>query len=129
MVAEKLGIPKNSIQRARAAMVFLLERMAEEGHVFAPFGYLEHQFGAGLEMDPQLAAQAVEELVETGELMAEDLGGDGNRAIYLRRLHDAETAVAERMRRLTQGRPMGRAGGGRARGAAGAGGRGARAAD
>ena len=49
-------------------MVFLLERMAEEGHVFAPFGYLEHQFGAGLEMDPQLAAQAVEELVETGEL-------------------------------------------------------------
>jgi len=109
MVAEKLGIPKNSIQRARAAMVFLLERMAEEGHVFAPFGYLEHQFGAGLEMDPQLAAQAVEELVETGELMAEDLGGDGNRAIYLRRLHDAETAVAERMRRLTQGRPMGRA--------------------
>ncbi len=109
MVAEKLGIPKNSIQRARAAVVFLLERMAEEGHVFAPFGYLEHQFGAALEMDPQLAAQAVEELVETGELVAEDLGGDGNRAIYLRRLHDAETAVAERMRRLTQGRPMGRA--------------------
>jgi len=41
-VAEKLGIPKNSIQRARAAAVFLLERMAGEGHVFAPFGYLEH---------------------------------------------------------------------------------------
>ncbi len=57
MVAEKLGIPRNSIQRARAAVVYLLERMAEEGHVFAPFGYLEHQFGTGLEMDPQLAAR------------------------------------------------------------------------
>ena len=108
-VAEKLGIPKNSIQRARAAAVYLLERMAGEGHVFAPFGYLEHQFAAALEMDPQLAARAVEELVETGELVATDLGGDGNRAIYLRRLHDAETAVAERMQRLTRGRPMGRA--------------------
>ena len=43
-VAEKLGIPRNSIQRARAAMLYLLERMADEGHVFAPFGYLEHQF-------------------------------------------------------------------------------------
>ncbi len=30
-VAEKLGIPRNSIQRARAAMLYLLERMADEG--------------------------------------------------------------------------------------------------
>jgi exodeoxyribonuclease V alpha subunit len=54
-VAEKLGIPRNSIQRARAAMLYLLERMADEGHVFAPFGYLEHQFQSGLEMEPELA--------------------------------------------------------------------------
>ena len=54
-VAEKLGIPRNSIQRARAAMIYLLERMADEGHVFAPFGYLEHQFQSALEMDPELA--------------------------------------------------------------------------
>jgi exodeoxyribonuclease V alpha subunit len=109
LMAEKLGIPKNSIQRARAAVIFLLERMAEEGHVFAPFGYLEHQFASGLEMDPQLAAQAVDELAEEREVVAEELGADGERAIYLRRLHEAETAVAERLRRLTQGRPMGRA--------------------
>src|SRR5262249_47178622 len=108
-VAEKLGIPKNSIQRARAAIVFLLERMADEGHVFAPSGYLEHQFASELEMDPQLAARAIEELAESGELSAETLGEEGNRAIYLRRLHDAETAVATRMLRLTRGRPMGRA--------------------
>ena len=36
-VAQKLGIPHNSIQRARAALLYLLERMAEDGHVFAPF--------------------------------------------------------------------------------------------
>jgi exodeoxyribonuclease V alpha subunit len=109
LMGERLGIPKNSIQRARAAVVFLLEKMAEEGHVFAPFGYLEHQFASGLEMDPQLAAQAVDELAEKGEIVAEELGGDGERAVYLRRLHEAETAVAGRLRRLTQGRPMGRA--------------------
>ena len=33
MVAAKLGIPKNSNERARAAILFLLERMGEEGHV------------------------------------------------------------------------------------------------
>ncbi len=107
-VAEKLGIPRNSIQRARAAIVYLLERMADEGHVFAPFGYLEHQFVSELEMDPQLAAPAVEELAASGELSAEGLGDDGNRAIYLRRLYEAETAVAARIQQLTRGRPMGR---------------------
>src|SRR6266478_5036108 len=65
-VAEKLGIPRNSIQRARAALVYLLERMAEEGHVFAPFDYLEHQFRAALEMEPDLAGQALGELSESG---------------------------------------------------------------
>ena len=48
-LAEKLGIPRNSIQRARAAILFLLERMAEEGHVYVPFPYLESQFRDGLE--------------------------------------------------------------------------------
>src|SRR5690242_6937016 len=50
-VAEKLGIPRNSIQRARGAVVYLLERMADEGHVYVPFEYFEHQFQSGLEMD------------------------------------------------------------------------------
>jgi exodeoxyribonuclease V alpha subunit len=108
-VAQRLGVPRNSIQRARAAVIFLLERMAEEGHVFAPFGYLEHQFGTGLEMDPALAADAVTELSRKGEVVAEDVGDEDDRAIYLRRLHDAETSVATRLKLLTQGRPMGRA--------------------
>jgi exodeoxyribonuclease V alpha subunit len=108
-VAEKLGIPKNSIQRARGAAVYLLERMAEEGHVFAPLGYLEHQFRSGLEMEPGLVADAIAELAESGEIVSEEVGGDGERAVYLRRLYDAEVNVARMLRRLTQARPMGRA--------------------
>ncbi|HXZ88602.1 MAG TPA: ATP-dependent RecD-like DNA helicase [Candidatus Binataceae bacterium] len=106
-VAEKLGIPRNSIQRARAAMVYLLERMAEEGHVFAPFGYLENQFRMALEMEPDLAADALRELTESGDLVAETV--DDHPAVYLKRLHEAETTVAERIRALSAGRPMGEA--------------------
>jgi exodeoxyribonuclease V alpha subunit len=104
-VAEKLGIPRNSIQRARAALVYLLERMAEEGHVFAPFGYLEHQFRAALEMEPELAGQALGELSESGEVVSETV--DDYPAVYLKRLHEAEVTVADRIRLLTAGRPMG----------------------
>jgi exodeoxyribonuclease V alpha subunit len=104
-VAEKLGIPRNSIQRARAAMIFMLERMADEGHVFAPFGYLEHQFQSALEMDPELARTALDELVASGEIVAEDV--DGAPTVYLKRLHEAEVVVADRVRLLVAGRPMG----------------------
>ena len=50
-IAEKLGIPRNSVQRARAAIVYLLERMSDDGHVYAPREYLEEQFASGLEME------------------------------------------------------------------------------
>jgi exodeoxyribonuclease V alpha subunit len=106
-VAEKLGIPRSSIQRARAAMLYLLERMADEGHVFAPFGNLQHQFESELQMEPELAQQALEELIASGEIVADDV--DGAPTVYLKRLHDAETVVTERIRMLVAGRPMGSA--------------------
>jgi exodeoxyribonuclease V alpha subunit len=105
VVAEKLGIPRNSIQRARAAMLFLLERMADEGHVFAPFGYLEHQFQSALEMTPELARDAMVELAASGDIVAEEV--DGAPTVYLKRLHEAESVVADRIRMLVGGRPMG----------------------
>jgi len=106
-VAEKLGIPRNSIQRARAAMIFLLERMADEGHVFAPFGYLEHQFQTALEMEPDLARAALADLTASGDVVAEEV--DGAPTVYLKRLHEAESTVADRIRMLVAGRPMGAA--------------------
>jgi exodeoxyribonuclease V alpha subunit len=103
-IAEKLGIPRNSIQRARAAIIHLLERMAEEGHVFAPFEYLELQFTSGLELDSDLARRAVDELASEGEIVSARVG-DGE-AVYLKRLYDAETTVVERIQMLVAGRAM-----------------------
>ncbi|HKN01571.1 MAG TPA: ATP-dependent RecD-like DNA helicase [Candidatus Binataceae bacterium] len=103
-VAEKLGIPKNSIQRARAAILYLLERMADEGHVYTPREYLEGQFQSGLEMDSDLVPRALEELAEAGDVVVED--ADDHVAVYLARLHAAEVNTAKRMRALTMGRPM-----------------------
>jgi exodeoxyribonuclease V alpha subunit len=103
-IAEKLGIPKNSIERARAAILYLLERMADEGHVYTPREYIEGQFQSGLEMDTDLVPRALDELVEAGEVVVED--ADEHVAVYLARLHAAEVNVANRLRALTAGRPM-----------------------
>ena len=107
LVAEKLGIPRNSIQRARAALIYLLERMAEEGHVFAPITQLESEFQAGLEMRPELVHEGLEDLAKTGEVIVEQ-SGEYDR-VYLKRLHEAEATVADRLRVLVAGRPIGAA--------------------
>ncbi|HUN57886.1 MAG TPA: ATP-dependent RecD-like DNA helicase [Candidatus Binataceae bacterium] len=104
-IAEKLGVPRSSLRRARAAILYLLERMAEEGHVFAPFAYLEHQFASGLEMEPELARQALGELIQTGEVVTDEV--EDHPAVYLKRLYDAETTVADRIHILMAGRPIG----------------------
>src|SRR6185437_12504537 len=70
-IAEKLGIARNSIQRARAAVLYLLERMVEEGHAFTPAGYLENQFRTALELDPDLARDALAELARSGDVVVE----------------------------------------------------------
>src|SRR6266851_7964922 len=74
-VAEKLGIPRNSIQRARAAVLYILERMSDEGHVYSPFEYLEGQFRTALEMEPDLARDAVSELAASGDVIVENAAG------------------------------------------------------
>jgi exodeoxyribonuclease V alpha subunit len=104
-VAGKLGIPHNSIQRARAALLYLVERMGEDGHVFAPFDYLAGQFESVLDMDSDLAREALDELQQSGELCSEP--AEDYRAVYLNRLHQAEVTVADRIRMLSAGRAMG----------------------
>src|SRR5262245_33131856 len=98
MVAAKLGIPKNSIERARAAILFLLERMADEGHVYAPREYLEWQFQSGLEIGADWVPRALEELVAGGALVVEKT--DEHVAVYLAELHAAELNVGRRVRAL-----------------------------
>jgi exodeoxyribonuclease V alpha subunit len=111
-IAEKLGIARNSIQRARAAVLYLLERMADEGHVYAPFDYLEGQFRTALEMEPDLVRDAVSELAASGDVIVENAAGHedhesaAHTAVYLTRLHAAEVNVARRIAELNAGRAM-----------------------
>jgi exodeoxyribonuclease V alpha subunit len=104
-IAQRMGLSLNSPERARAAVLYLLERMAEDGHAYAPLDYLASSFRSTLEMEPDLAEHAVGELAETGDVIVETAGDV--RAVFLVRLHEAETTVAERIRALAAGRSIG----------------------
>ncbi len=104
-VADRLGIPRNSPERARAAALYLLERMADDGHTYAPLEHLEASFRSQLEMEPGLVERAVAELAESGDAVVEEI--DDAPCVYLTRLHQAETNLAARIRALVAGRPLG----------------------
>jgi exodeoxyribonuclease V alpha subunit len=103
-VAEKLGIPRNSIQRARAAVLYVLERSADEGHAYAPLEYIEGQFQSALEMNSELADEAVEELAKADDVVVERAAEHS--AVYLKPLHEAESNVAQRIKQLDAAKPI-----------------------
>ncbi|HXW83780.1 MAG TPA: ATP-dependent RecD-like DNA helicase, partial [Candidatus Binataceae bacterium] len=103
-IAAKLGIPRNSLPRARAAILYLLERMRDDGHVYAPREQLEEQFRTGLEMDSGLLDEALAQLADQRQIVIENLAEHA--AVYLAAMHEAETTVASRLRTLSGNRPM-----------------------
>ncbi len=99
LFAERIGIPRESVERVRAAMLYLLTRMAEEGHVYAPWEHLQEQLRVGLEIETSLADEATSDLERRGAVVVE-AAKDGRRAVYLRQLYRAETELAALVHRL-----------------------------
>jgi exodeoxyribonuclease V alpha subunit len=99
LFAERIGIPRESLERVRAAMLYLLTRMAEEGHVYAPWEHLQEQLRLALEVETGLAAVAATDLERRGVAVVE-ADKDGRRAVYLSHLYRAETELAGLLRRL-----------------------------
>jgi exodeoxyribonuclease V alpha subunit len=99
LLAERIGVARDSIERVRAAMLYVLTRMAEEGHVCAPWEYLQEQMRLVLEIETSLAPEALADLERRGAVIIETTK-DGRRAVYLPHLYRAETELAEMLCRL-----------------------------
>lgn len=103
-LALRLGIDQQSKQRAQAAVRFALEEAVSEGHCGYPedplIGVAQQLVG----IDPTILREAADELVRNGWLVRENdgPGEPWEPWLWLKRLHDAETTIAERLTRLNQ---------------------------
>ena len=90
-IARKVGVPRDSPQRARAGLAHVLQALADEGHCFCekPELLLEAENILSIPMD--VLERALAESVEDNRF-----ADDGGR-IYLHRLHRAERIVADRV--------------------------------
>lgn len=102
-IAQNLGIDRNSLIRAKAGLIYILNQLTEEGHVYYPENQLIHKAKEILSVDEEIVIQAVRELTKEKELFLEDLDPEGNlRAAYLAPFHVAETGVAQMLMNLKE---------------------------
>ncbi len=102
-IAQNLGIDRNSLIRAKAGLIYILNRLTEEGHVYYPESQLIHKAKEILSVDEEIIILAVKELSKEKELFLEDLDPDGNlKAVYLAPFHMAETGVAQMLMNLKE---------------------------
>jgi len=97
-IAQNLGIDRNSLIRAKAGLLYVLNQLTEEGHVYYPETQLIHKAKEILNVDEEIIMLAVKELSKEKEIFLEDLDPEGHhRAAFLAPFYVAETGVAQRL--------------------------------
>lgn len=95
-IAASLGIARDSRERATASLLHLLRQAADDGHACYPASQLMQECCRLLEMEAEgVVEQALGELIQGGEVVAEPW--EGEKALYLAPLHQAEEGVSRRL--------------------------------
>lgn len=120
-IARSLGLPDNHPSRIEAGVIYVLNEMTSDGHVFSPLNLLIDKAVRLLEIEPGLVEPAVgrlahnqrvhQEILPLGQedrlgathttKLGEAPGLYGQNSIYLTPLYYGEIGVAERLRQLT----------------------------
>lgn len=105
-IAEKLGFSKDSLLRAQAGLLFVLNRMADEGHVYYPYEALLEKCVEILQADTGILSEAIEMLVGSGKITIENPDNRdakftlNHKAVYLSQFYICEKQIAERIKYL-----------------------------
>jgi len=98
-IAQKLGIPKDSIIRARAGILHALAEANSSGHCALPRELLVTSAIKLLQVDEAVVDEALVRMLVDAELTIEGIGG--KELIYLPALRHAEQRIATHLRRLS----------------------------
>jgi exodeoxyribonuclease V alpha subunit len=107
-IAEHIGIPRHSPLRVEAGVLFVLQQLAEEGHVYYPRDALIERCREVLAVEEGSVAQALNLLAAARRVVVEarrDGAGElpaGGDAVFLSTLHRCEAGVAQRLRALQE---------------------------
>lgn len=93
-IASKMGYEKNDPRRCRSGILYTLNELAEEGHVFAELEQLVEAAVKLLEADASPVRAALAKMIEAKDVVAD------NEVIYLPPFYYAENGSAKRLQTL-----------------------------
>jgi len=105
-IADKLGFAKDSELRAEAGILYVLNQLSDDGHVFYPYEPLIKKCEEVLGVDREVVAGALGTLAYNRRVVIEDLNQEvdafreNNKAVYLAKYHVSETSIASRLKTL-----------------------------
>lgn len=102
-IAADLGVEKNSPHRLRAGVVYTLGLARGEGHCGLPFDELRSRSAKLLEVDLELAGEAILHEAEQRRIVVDD--HEGGVFAFIPQLWNAESRAARRLLRLSAGAP------------------------
>ena len=97
-IAQSVGIPKDSQNRARAGIDHVLLGATSEGHCALPLEKLKAAAVKLLEVPVETIEQAMSQMLTSGSLLQEEI--DGEPLVFLPHLRKAEDAIAAKIKRL-----------------------------
>jgi exodeoxyribonuclease V alpha subunit len=100
-IAERLGIEKTAMIRARAGIGFTLTEAMDDGHCGLPLDELVPMAEQLLEIPASIVEEALSLELEAGDVISDEV--DGRSCIFLAGLHRSERAIAGRIRTLQHG--------------------------
>jgi exodeoxyribonuclease V alpha subunit len=96
-IAQKVGIPRDSLNRARAGIDHVLLEATSDGHCALPLEKLKLAAVKLLEVPEGTVEQALSQMLTSGSLLLEEIDGDA--LIFLPHLRRAEVGIAARIKK------------------------------
>lgn len=109
-IAEKLGVPRDSLMRAEAGILHVLHQLADDGHVYYPYESLMEECEKILVIDKEIMLEAFGRISLAKKIVIEDLNADeirqNNKAVYLAKYYVSEVGIADKLRTLLRAPKM-----------------------
>ncbi len=105
-IAEKLGVQKDSPLRVEAGIIYVLDQLSDEGHVFYPYESLVKKSREILGVEKDVVVEALGSLAMNKRIIIEDINESidefkaNNKGVYLAKFHLCETSIASRLKTL-----------------------------
>jgi len=99
-IAEKMGIERGSPERAKAGVLYVLDRLMADGHTCFPLANLQEEVARVLGVDQELVEKVIPDLTDPPQIVIEEEWED--KPVYTAALYNAESKTAEHLVALMQ---------------------------